>query len=147
MVLLTLEAIFNQENVEVVLLWVAGLLIVFDIYLYFDKVDGNTISNILHRWVYNNKFFFIPYLWGVLAGHFFLGTIKSPFGNDKASNLYSLAIVIGLAIIIWIITFILKRQGVLNEKSKKRPYIQATLLVFGAVIGHFFWSIKYFEIQ
>ena len=79
--------------IETVLLGVIGLLIFFDIYLYLNKMKGDTISYILKTWVYG-KFFFITYFWGVLAGHFFLGSNKSYFGNATWNQLIILEIIL-----------------------------------------------------
>ena len=117
------------KMIEKVLLVISGILIVFDIYLYLNKSEGDTISNILKGWVYD-KFFFITYLWGVLAGHFFLGTHKPPFD----SNSWSLVIVLSVALVLLLI-------GLLTKK-KVKPIGQVFLLCLGTAIGHFFWSLQ-----
>ena len=117
------------RTVEIVLIWIVVLLIIFDIYLYLNKTDGDTISNILKNWV-NDKFFFISYLWGVLAGHFFLGTTNPPFDN----TIWSLAIVLSFALILVVAGVILKKRI--------KPRGQVVLLFYGLLIGHFFWSLN-----
>jgi hypothetical protein len=119
----------TAEIVGKILVIVTSILVIFDIYLFLNKTKGDTISNILRDWVYD-RFFFITYLWGVLAGHFFLGSKNPPFD----SNTYSLIIVIGIALILLI-------AGMAFRK-RVRPIGQAVLLIFGAVIGHFFWSLQ-----
>jgi len=121
---------FHQttELVGKILVIVTSILVVFDIYLYLNKTEGDTISNILKNWVYD-KFFFISYLWGVLAGHFFLGTKTLIFPNT-----YSLLIVINIALILLLIGMVLKK--------KVKPLGQMALLIFGTGIGHFFWSLQ-----
>ncbi len=130
------------EIVEYVLLAIIALLVIFDIYLYLDDAPGNTISNILHKWVYKDWLFFISYLWGVLAGHFFLGTEKPPFGHTD-SNQYSLVIVLGIALLLFLLGLYFKKRKSSAYHFFQKPYVQTILLIFGAVIGHFFWSLKF----
>lgn len=116
--------------IEELFLWVIGILILFDIYLYLNKTKGDTISTILKNWVYG-KFFFITYIWGVLAGHFFLGSNNS-FFNNSSWNLF----------IILEITIILFTYGMFL-KIKMNPGGQIILLLIGLSVGHFFWSLNY----
>lgn len=120
----------NGALVEEILLLIIGVIIFFDIYLYLNKTKGDTISNILKTWVYG-KFFFITYFWGVLAGHFFLGSYKSFFGNSS----WNLLIILEIALIL--LTF-----GMFF-KVKIRPAGQIVLLLIGLSVGHFFWSLNY----
>lgn len=120
----------NGALVEEILLLIIGVIIFFDIYLYLNKTKGDTISNILKTWVYG-KFFFITYFWGVLAGHFFLGSYKSFFGNSS----WNLLIILEIALIL--LTF-----GMFF-KVKIMPVGQIVLLLIGLSVGHFFWSLNY----
>ena len=120
----------NRVIIEGILLVIIAIIILFDIYLYLNKTKGDTISNILKNWVYG-KFFFITYFWGVLAGHFFLGSYKSFFGNTG----WNLLIILEISLIL--LTF-----GVFF-KVKIRPTGQILLLLIGLSVGHFFWSLNY----
>ena len=119
----------NIVLVEEILLWLIGVLIFFDIYLYLNRKKGDTISHILKTWV-NGKFFFITYFWGVLAGHFFLGSKVSIFGDSTWNFL-----------IILEIALILLAYGVFF-KIKLKPDGQIILLLIGLSVGHFFWSLN-----
>jgi hypothetical protein len=119
----------NGALVEEILLGLIGVIIFFDIYLYLNKTKGDTISHILKTWVYG-KFFFITYFWGVLAGHFFLGSYKSFFGNAT----WNLLIILEIAVIFFAF-------GVFF-KIKINPNGQIILLLIGLSIGHFFWSLN-----
>ena len=119
----------NGVLVEEILLWVIAVLIFFDIYLYLNKTKGDTISHILKTWVYG-KFFFITYFWGVLAGHFFLGSDEDFFGDSTWNFL-----------IILEIALILLAYGVFF-KIKLKPDGQIILLLIGLSVGHFFWSLN-----
>ncbi len=117
--------------VEKVLLWIAGLLIAFDIYLYINKDDwSRTISHVIKGWI-NDRFFFVTFLWGVLAGHFFLGAKNPPIDN----NTWSLVIVLSLGLLLFLIGYFFK----ITKLSGK---YQLGLLLFGMIIGHFFWSLN-----
>ena len=119
----------NGVLIEEILLWLIGILIFFDIYLYLNKTKGDTISHILKTWVYG-KFFFITYLWGVLAGHFFLGSKESFFGNST----WNFLIILEIAVI-------LLAYGVFFN-IKLKPQGQIILLLIGLSVGHFFWSLN-----
>ncbi len=115
--------------VEKGLIGILGIIIIFDMYLYLNKTEGDTISNILKGWVYRS-YFFITYLWGVLAGHFFLGTQNPPFDNS----------LIGLSLILAIALLFFTFGKVLGKRIKARG--QIVLLLFGMFMGHFFWSLN-----
>lgn len=119
----------TSKIVEKTLLWIVFLLIVFDIYLYTNKAKGDTISYILKCWVYD-KFFFITFLWGVLAGHFFLGTSNALFDEP----IWGLLIVLEITLILFVFGMFCK--------IKVKPAIQVLLLIFGVLMGHFFWSLN-----
>ena len=120
----------NVVIVEETLLLAIGVLIFIDIYLYLNKTKGETISYILKTWVYG-KFFFITYFWGVLAGHYFLGTYKSFFVN----NTWNLLIILEIALILFCYGMFFK----IKLKSEG----QIVLLLIGLSVGHFFWSLNY----
>ena len=119
----------NIKYVEEVLLWIIGILIIFDVYLYLNKTKGDTISTVLKNWVYG-KFFFITYIWGVLAGHFFLGSNNSIFNNSS----WNLLIILEITLILLIFG--------MYFKVKINPGGQIILLLIGLFVGHFFWSLN-----
>lgn len=125
-----MEYLRKAEVVEEILLLAIGVLIFFDIYLYLNKTKGKTISYVLRTWVYG-KFFFITYFWGVLAGHYFLGTKLSFFSN----NTWNLSIILEIAIILFCYGMFFK----IKFKSEG----QIVLLLIGLSVGHFFWSLNY----
>lgn len=124
-----MDFIESGKIIEKILLCLVGVTIAFDIYLYLNNSRGNTVSNILKSWVYD-KFFFITYLWGVLAGHFFLGSDRSVFNNSK----WDLIIILEIALILLIFGAYFK--------IKVKTQGQIILLIIGLTVGHFFWSLN-----
>lgn len=119
--------------VEYIVLGVIGFLILFNIYLNFNKIKNDKINTILKNWAYS-KYFFITFVWGVLGGHFFLGTTKPVFGSN-----WWLPVVL-VVILVVILVFIGKRQD--KGFIIKRRY-QLLLLIAGLLYGHFFWSQRH----
>ena len=115
--------------IEQILIVIAALLVVFDVFLYLNDTKGDTISNIIKAWVFD-KYFFLTFVWGVLAGHFFLGVEHSVLGNDW----------LGLGCIVIVVAVMaylgIKRGMRMNMRG------QLLLLLFGAAFGHLFWSMS-----
>jgi ACR3 family arsenite efflux pump ArsB len=124
-----MEPIESGKFIEKTLLCLLAIIILFDIYLYLNETKGDTISNILKIWVYD-KFFFITYIWGVLAGHFFLGSNRSIFNNSN----WDLIIVLEIALILLVFGMFFK--------VKVKSLGQIILLIIGVSVGHFFWSLN-----
>jgi len=123
----------DVTTVEHIILAFLGFLILFNFYLNFNKIKDDTINVILKNWAYN-KYFFITFVWGVLGGHFFLGTSKPIFGSN-----WWLPAVLVIVIVLILITI-----GKRLEKNIviKRP-LQFILLLSGLLYGHFFWSQRH----
>ena len=121
------------ETVEHIVIAVITFLVLFNIYLNYNKIENDTINEILKKWAYS-KYFFITFIWGVLGGHFFLGSPRPVFGSNWW---IPVVLVIVLVIILIFIGIKLDRSTIL-----KRRY-QLLLLVFGVLYGHFFWSQRH----
>ena len=80
-------------------------------------------------WVYD-KFFVITFLWGVFAGHFFLGSKIKIFENIH----YNFVIILEISLILLMFG--------MYFKIKIKPIGQVLLLLFGLLVGHYFWSIN-----
>lgn len=55
---------------EKFILAILALVIVVDLFLAFNNIKEDTISEVLQNWAYS-RFFVITWAWGVLAGHLF----------------------------------------------------------------------------
>lgn len=121
------------KTVEHIVLGIIGFLIFFNIYLNFNKIENDTVNVILKNWAYK-EYFFITFIWGVLGGHFFLGSKTPVFGSN-----WWLPIVV--VIILIIALFIIGKNVTILPKVKRR--YQFMLLVIGLLYGHFFWSQRH----
>jgi len=121
------------KTVEYIVFGIIGFLILFNVYLNFNKIKNDTVNVILKNWAYS-KYFFITFIWGVLGGHFFLGTRTPIFGSN-----WWLPVVL-VIILVAILVFIGKRLA--KGFSIKRRY-QLLLLIAGLLYGHFFWSQRH----
>lgn len=113
-------------------------LMLFNIYLYFNDEKDDTVNFIIKKWAYH-KYFFLPMAWGILGGHFFLGS-QVPILGPNAWAPVILVVILLLAILI---------VGLKQPKGfVMKPRIQFLLLIIGVLYGHFFWSqrhLDYFE--
>ncbi|MEM6351037.1 MAG: hypothetical protein AAF766_09755, partial [Cyanobacteria bacterium P01_D01_bin.14] len=99
-----------------------GLIIVVDLYLAFNQIEGNTISEVIKEWAYR-RFFVLSWVWGVLAGHLFL-TSGSPLLSQPVSILVLLGLTLGLFAAGWL------AKGVVGVP------LQLGLLVLGTLAGY-----------
>ena len=121
------------ETVEHIIVVVIAFLILFNIYLNYNKIENDTINEVLKNWAYS-KYFFITFIWGVLGGHFFLGSPRPVFGSN-----WWIPVVLVIALVILLIFIGNKRD---HSAILKRRY-QLVLLVSGVLYGHFFWSQRH----
>ena len=121
------------KTVEHIIIGIVGFLVLFNIYLNFNTIKNDTVNVILKKWAYN-KYFFITFFWGVLGGHFFLGTRVALFGENWWLPVLLLIVI---TIILILIGRQFKRTFVL-----KLPY-QMLLLISGVLYGHFIWSQRH----
>lgn len=54
---------------ELIIIVVTILILAYDLYLYNDKVAGNSISQVVIKWSY--KYPLIPFVIGFLIGHWY----------------------------------------------------------------------------
>lgn len=121
------------KTVEHIVIGLVGFLVLFNIYLNFNTIKNDTINVILKNWAYT-KYFFITFLWGVLGGHFFLGSAKPVFGSNWWIPVVLVVFIVGLLFIIG------KR---LDKSFVLKTQYQILLLISGVFYGHFFWSQRH----
>ena len=110
---------------EYFILVMIAIIIVVDLFLAFNDIKEDTISEVLKRWAYS-QFFVITWAWGVLAGHLFLPR-EDPLFPDHSS----LIVLLGL-------TFAILLAGLFNKNTVAIP-IQVILLILGTVAGYLLW--------
>ncbi len=128
--MLLLTKLGSLDYLGIILLIVVAAIIVVDIILYTNSTDNDTISHIIKTWV-NGRAFFLIFLWGALAGRFFL----SKTDNDVPQDISGAVIVLGIAIVLFVV----------GKSLKKLPIsLLPKVLLFtgGCAIGHFFWSLS-----
>jgi hypothetical protein len=118
---------------ESILLLVPLGMLILEAFLSFNNIKGDTISAILNKWAYG-KSFFITLAWGIITGHFFLGS-KAPIIKD---NTMSVVIVALLAVTAALI-------GCSMKWKKTSRLFQLVMLITGMIIGHFAWSMNDFN--
>lgn len=59
----------KSKTVKLIILITTILILLFDIWLFFDGVEQNTISQIMYSW--SQDLLIVPFLWGFLMGHWF----------------------------------------------------------------------------
>jgi len=121
------------KTVEHIVIGIIGCLIVLNIFLNFNRTKNDTVNVILKNWAYN-KYFFITFFWGVLGGHFFLGSRMPLFGDN-----WWLPVIL-LVVIVIIMIVIGKR---LDSKYVLKRRYQLVLLLAGVLYGHFIWSQRH----
>lgn len=121
------------KTVEHIVIGFIVFLILFNIYLNFNKVKNDTINVILKNWAFN-RYFYITFFWGVLGGHFFLGSSNAAFGSN-----WWLPVAL-VAVIVFALVLIGKRLS--KDFVLKRRY-QMLLLIAGLLYGHFIWSQRH----
>ena len=110
---------------EYFILAMITIIIVVDLFLAFNNIEEDTISEVLQNWAYS-RFFVITWAWGVLAGHLFL-TRATPIFNSPNP----IVILLGLTTIILL-------AGFFNKTIVALP-MQVVLLIMGAIAGYLLW--------
>lgn len=124
-----MSKIFTPEVVWVIVLVCIGIIVLLNLILNLNTVKNDTVNNRLSLWA-NGKYFFITFFWGVLGGHFFLGSAKPLFCCNWWLPVVLLVVIAGILLL-------------LRNKIKMKPQYQAILLVLGLVYGHFVWSQRH----
>ncbi len=124
---------FTPQLVFYITLFCLAIIVILNFILNFNKSENDTVNNILVKWS-NGRFFFITFLFGVLGGHFFLGSDKPLFDN-------SLWFLVVFVIVISGLLFFIGKKKPKNFRIK-REY-QVLLLIAGLMYGHFVWSQRH----
>ena len=118
--------VWSPLATQIVVGIVTAIIIGFDIWLASNGVPGDTISVVIHKWAILAPF--IPYVWGVLTGHFFLPMHSPVFREPWAS------IVLGSSGIIMILLGILLRYFAITAPPLFFVFV-------GICAGHYFFPL------
>ena len=118
---------------ESILILVPLGMLILEGFLSFNNIKGDTISAILNGWA-SGKNFFILLAWGILTGHFFLGS-KAPLIKDNTMSVVIVALLTVTAALI----------GCSMKWTKTSRLFQLAILIVGIIIGHLTWSMNDFN--
>lgn len=110
---------------------VAVALIAWDFVVATNQVKGDTISEILQHFAYKHPF--IPFGFGVLAGHFFW---LSPHPTHVVFQVATLAT---LSAFIFVVDLLSKKTDIIIATAMVNS--PASVFLFGFVVGHLVWPI------
>lgn len=125
---------FYYYIVASIIVGISALLVIVEIFLSLNDIPGDNINLNLYKWA-TNKWYFITFMWGVIAGHLFLGSTQPWI----AKNMYSV-------IIIGLITIALIIKGKYDKNESISQSTHMFLLVIGTLLGHFLWSMNDFDV-
>ena len=118
-----------DKIVTIVVLGIASIgMVAWDIYIACHGAEGATISRILLDW--SRKVWFIPWAWGVFAGHLFV----EGFGVKGAPSLWSIAVLLS-----WGLIFGITGVTVSRFWKTRWPWSSVIGLILGTVCGATLW--------
>lgn len=128
-----------QETLKIVQIIMAVFAVVyflFEVYLNVNDVDDDTSNIIIFRWTRKQKLIFLPFAFGAIGGHLFLGTSDPRFQIENG-----IMPVVYLALICLVL--LLVGRFVLSREKDTRKWLMSLLLLLGFAYGHFIWSMNY----
>ncbi|MEM9327187.1 MAG: hypothetical protein AAGA85_16080 [Bacteroidota bacterium] len=123
----------NYEIVEYILIGFAVFYLVFEIVLNLNDLDNDTSNIIILKWA-QDKMFFLPFVFGAIGGHLFLGTKLELFRYFRENFIVPVIILFGIALIMLAIGYLVP--------FKKTKAFLFSLLILGFLYGHFFWTMN-----
>ena len=106
------------------------VLIVLEIVLKANKDKYDNVNFNIYK-LSTSQHFFIPVFWGILMGHLFLGA-SDPWVEN---NTFSVVLVALFSILMIIV-------GTRITRMTSARWVMAALIIIGALIGHFTWSMN-----
>ncbi|NEQ69912.1 MAG: hypothetical protein F6K21_31345 [Symploca sp. SIO2D2] len=123
---------------EIFLFAIIGFIIIVDLVLALNGLEGDTISEVIKGWAYE-RFFVLSWIWGVLAGHFFLVRNTTITGDLHTS----IVILLSLTLIFLMIGLAEPLAISFIEPPISSPlasvWLQLTMLILGTIAGHLLW--------
>ena len=118
---------------ELVLLLVPVGMLILEVFLSFNNIKGDTISQTIQKWAYD-KNYFITLAWGIVTGHLFLGSANPVLVDNTMSVVVVALLTVATALI-----------GCATKLRGNHWLFQLCLLIAGTGIGHLIWSMNDFN--
>ncbi len=129
--------------ITVSLVLISGIIIGMDIVLYSNDTKNDTVSNIMRDSTNNGHFYWI-FLFGVLAGHFFLGQTQNlGFLESLPENAtgFQYVLIFGGMTLLSLISYGTGKFLIKKIKDNKIILLcKGAVLVVGILFGHYVWS-------
>lgn len=120
----------SQNLVELFLIIVGLAFVVFEIYLNLNDAPNDT-TNVTLLELSKKRLIFIPFGFGIIAGHLFLGTYWFNIPSK-----YEVWVLVGFALICLLLYIFAPKI-----KTRSKTFF-TILLAIGLLLGHFFWSMN-----
>ena len=121
------------------LIFIASALILYDVHLASDGIDGNTISEVIRDFT-DEAFFTLIYFWGALAAHFFIPR-KGLVGKVTIRrNVYGMLIILLSGAVIGVVCGnLFELNGTVDVP------LRVAIGALGVIAGYIFWPQSYKE--
>jgi hypothetical protein len=120
-----MENIMLEDITKILLVTTGVVWAVYDIIPFLSKERGDTISEVISK--FGKKYITIPFMFGVLMGHFF-------WTSDADPKPLILVLVIALIVLF----------DFINNKyfSKEVSIPSIVIMMVGIPVGHYFWALN-----
>lgn len=127
----------KTEFARAILLGIGIVFIIIEIAFNFNNVKDDTTNIILYKWS-KGKYFFIPFAFGAIGGHLFLGT-KEPIFPKFDDLLYQAGLM--PVLLLFSICAIMILIGHIVKFHRTNIFF-SFLIFLGLLYGHFLWSMN-----
>lgn len=115
----------------IVAIFTVGLLVIIGILEIFANFNEEIDDNL--NFIMNDcaeKYYYVPYTWGIIGGHFFFGSIHIDLSTTIA------------LVFISVSTLLLMIYDLLIKHERIGISGKLTALILGFLAGHFVWSMN-----
>ena len=132
------------------LYWVVAGVIVLSVLVLFiieilaklNKEPNDNVNELIRAWAYD-KFYFITFAFGVIAGHLFLGITNRWFDcttlgfPDRFCSIFDV-------LVIAVLVLLVLATGLIFKYKSSNTVFHFLLLSAGLIAGHIIWSMNVF---
>lgn len=120
------------EIVTAIMIGFAVFYLLLEFVLNLNDVDHDT-SNVILLQCSKKQMFILPFAFGAIGGHLFLGTTDPAF--KMSDSMYPVILLFVIALVSIFIGW--------KVKFEKPKWLFTVLLAAGVAYGHLFWSMNY----